>query len=63
MGKPGMKPILTTNTAMNIYLYILSGWLLFVVMVYSYAYYDTNAEHIKIRERWKRLVDAFTEEE
>lgn len=48
---------------MNIYLYILSGWLLFVVMVYSYAYYDTNAEHIKIRERWKRLVDAFTEEE
>ena len=48
---------------MSTYLYILLGWLAFVTLVYAYAFYDIHAEHINIGERWKRVIDAFTEEE
>ena len=48
---------------MNTHLYILLGWLVFVAVVYAYAFYDFHAERIDLGGRWRRLVDAFTEEE
>ena len=39
------------------------GWLAFVVMVYSYMFYDIHAEQIRLHEKWIRLRDVFTEEE
>ena len=48
---------------MKTHLYILLGWLLFVALVYIYAIYDFYAERINLGARWKRLIDAFTEEE
>ncbi len=48
---------------MSSYLYILYGWLLFVAIVYAYMFYDIHAEEIDIRDKWHRLIEAFTEEE
>ena len=48
---------------MNITTYIILGWLVFLAFVYGYMFYDIHAEQINIREKWNKLVNAFTEEE
>lgn len=48
---------------MHIFLYILLGWMVFVGLVYAYLFYDIHAERLNIRQHWKHLIDAFTEEE
>ncbi len=47
---------------MNTHHFILYGWLLFVAIVYAYMFYDIHAKEIDIRNKWHRLIEAFTEE-
>lgn len=48
---------------MNIWCYILLGWMVFIGLIYAYLFYDIHIRRINIRQRWKNLVEVFTEEE
>lgn len=32
-------------------------------MLYAYMFYDIYAEKIRLRDKWKRVIETFTEEE
>lgn len=48
---------------MNTTLYIIVCWAVFLVLFYTYMFYDIYAERIRLLEKWGKLVNAFTEEE
>lgn len=48
---------------MNTTLYTIICWAVFLTLLYTYMFYDIYAERIRLRDKWRRVVDTFTEEE
>ena len=48
---------------MNLIIYILLGWFLLVLGVFTHMYLDIHARNINMREKFNKLRDTFTEEE